>query len=58
MTTDHTNTNNATGHDHLCRDCGAVVGHGDGDTCEVDADHDWSLCDQCAAKSHPIRPAQ
>ena len=38
-----------TEHDHLCRECGAVIGRG-GDGCEVNADHDFALCSACSER--------
>ena len=44
----------AIGHNHTCGACGKVVGRGDADTCEVDADHDFALCDKCATTKRGI----
>jgi len=35
-------------HKHTCLNCDAVIEEGNFD-CELDRDHDWSLCDKCAA---------
>lgn len=37
-----------TAHRHLCRSCARTIEEGDFD-CERNADHDWALCDDCAA---------
>jgi hypothetical protein len=36
------------GHKHLCPSCGKATAEGQFD-CEVDRDHDYELCDECAA---------
>jgi len=33
-------------HKHTCLNCSKVIEEGDFD-CELDADHDYSLCDEC-----------
>ena len=35
-------------HNHTCLDCSTIVETGEFD-CDIDADHDWSLCSECAA---------
>jgi hypothetical protein len=34
-------------HKHLCLECGGVIAEGDFD-CELDRDHDFALCADCA----------
>ncbi len=41
-------------HKHLCIECETVLDEGDFD-CEIDADHDFAMCDECEARLFPAR---
>lgn len=40
-------------HKHTCRDCDRVIAEGNFD-CELDADHDFALCDECADRERKL----
>lgn len=39
-------------HLHFCLECNTVVGESD-ENCEVDADHDFELCQTCSQHGAP-----
>ena len=42
----HSSVRRVNTHFHTCLECDAVIG--EGNDCEVDADHDFALCSRCS----------